>query len=192
VKEHYVPTGGSELGNSLEGSPPKIKQSFNKRNDLIKRNSHSNIPNRPISSAKFDPQSTNIMPTHKVSLSGSQNLLNEDVDATDCISTLSGATSQTMEYNEIRMNDFSKSYGGSDRSAASGRSKSIMGAGEDEALRSLLNDANRLISTIKLQTLTLETELNTKVNDVDRLSKELCHLKNRLLLDGLTQYLERV
>ncbi|KAK4472503.1 hypothetical protein MN116_002681 [Schistosoma mekongi] len=199
VKEHYVPTGVSELGNTLEENPPKIKQSFNKRNDSIKRNSHSNMPNRQIISAKFNPQSTNIMPTHKVSLSGSQNLLNEDIDAIDCISTLSGATSQTMEYNETRMNDFSKSYGGSDRSAASGRSKSIMGAGEDEglrleneALRSLLNDANRLISTIKLHTLTLETELNTKVNDIDRLSKELCHLKNRLLLDGLTQYLERV
>ncbi|CAH8492461.1 unnamed protein product [Schistosoma haematobium] len=117
-----------------------------------------------------------------------------DTDAADCVSTLSGETSQTMEYNE-----FNKTHHGSDRSAASGRSKSIMGASEEEglkleneALRSLLNDANHLISTIKSHTITLETELNAKVNDVDRLAEELCRLKNRLLLDGLTQYLEKV
>ncbi|VDO77550.1 unnamed protein product [Schistosoma margrebowiei] len=40
-------------------------------------------------------------------------------DATDCVSTLSGETSQTMEYNV-----FNKTHHGSDRSAASGRSKS--------------------------------------------------------------------
>uniref|UniRef100_A0A5K4EUB1 C2 domain-containing protein n=1 Tax=Schistosoma mansoni TaxID=6183 RepID=A0A5K4EUB1_SCHMA len=184
-KQNFLPTGESELVSSL-GTPPKIKQSY-------KRISQSNLPNKPINSAKFN-QNVNLMPTRRVSLTNSQNPFNEDTDATDCVSTLSGETSQTMEYNE-----FNKIHHGSDRSAASGRSKSIMGAGEEEglkleneALRSLLNDANHLISTIKSHTLTLETELNAKVNDVDRLSEELCRLKNRLLLDGLTQYLEKV
>ncbi|CAH8432972.1 unnamed protein product [Schistosoma rodhaini] len=184
-KQNFLPTGESELISSL-GTPPKIKQSY-------KRNSQSNLPNRPINSAKFN-RNVNLMPTRRVSLTNSQNPFNEDTDATDCVSTLSGETSQTMEYNE-----FNKTHHGSDRSAASGRSKSIMGASEEEglkleneALRSLLNDANHLISTIKSHTLTLETELNAKVNDVDRLSEELCRLKNRLLLDGLTQYLEKV
>ncbi|CAH8491139.1 unnamed protein product [Schistosoma haematobium] len=53
-----------------------------------------------------------------------------DTDAADCVSTLSGETSQTMEYNE-----FNKTHHGSDRSAASGRSKSIMGASEEEGLK---------------------------------------------------------
>ncbi|CAH8489559.1 unnamed protein product [Schistosoma curassoni] len=185
AKQNFLPTGESELVSSL-GTPPKIKQSY-------KRSSQSNLPNRTINSAKFN-QNVNLIPTRRVSLSNSQIRFNEDTDATDCVSTLSGETSQTMEYNE-----FNKTHHGSDRSAASGRSKSIMGASEEEglkleneALRSLLNDANHLISTIKSHTITLETELNAKVNDVDRLAEELCRLKNRLLLDGLTQYLEKV
>ncbi|CAI2725635.1 unnamed protein product [Schistosoma spindalis] len=185
AKQNFLPTGESELVSSL-GTPPKIKQSY-------KRSSQSNLPNRTINGAKSN-QNVNLMPTRRVSLSNSQIPFNEDTDATDCVSTLSGETSQTMEYNE-----FNKPHHGSDRSAASGRSKSIMGASEEEglkleneALRSLLNDANHLISTIKSHTITLETELNAKVNDVDRLAEELCRLKNRLLIDGLTQYLERV
>ncbi|CAH8490287.1 unnamed protein product [Schistosoma bovis] len=185
AKQNFLPTGESELVSSL-GTPPKIKQSY-------KRSSQSNLPNRTVNSAKFN-QNVNLIPTRRVSLSNSQIRFNEDTDATDCVSTLSGETSQTMEYNE-----FNKTHHGSDRSAASGRSKSIMGASEEEglkleneALRSLLNDANHLISTIKSHTITLETELNAKVNDVDRLAEELCRLKNRLLLDGLTQYLEKV
>ncbi|CAH8489093.1 unnamed protein product [Schistosoma margrebowiei] len=185
AKQNFLPTGESELVSSL-GTPPKIKQSY-------KRSSQSNLPNRTINSAKFN-QNVNLIPKRRVSLSNSQIPFNEDTDATDCVSTLSGETSQTMEYNE-----FNKTHHGSDRSAASGRSKSIMGASEEEglkleneALRSLLNDANHLISTIKSHTITLETELNEKVNDVDRLAEELCRLKNRLLLDGLTQYLEKV
>ncbi|CAH8488882.1 unnamed protein product [Schistosoma bovis] len=185
AKQNFLPTGESELVSSL-GTPPKIKQSY-------KRSSQSNLPNRTVNSAKFS-QNVNLIPTRRVSLSNSQIRFNEDTDATDCVSTLSGETSQTMEYNE-----FNKTHHGSDRSAASGRSKSIMGASEEEglkleneALRSLLNDANHLISTIKSHTITLETELNAKVNDVDRLAEELCRLKNRLLLDGLTQYLEKV
>ncbi|CAH8484155.1 unnamed protein product [Schistosoma intercalatum] len=185
AKQNFLPTGESELVSSL-GTPPKIKQSY-------KRSSQSNLLNRTINSAKFN-QNVNLIPTRRVSLSNSQIRFNEDTDATDCVSTLSGETSQTMEYNE-----FNKTHHGSDRSAASGRSKSIMGASEEEglkleneALRSLLNDANHLISTIKSHTITLETELNAKVNDVDRLAEELCRLKNRLLLDGLTQYLEKV
>ncbi|CAH8490990.1 unnamed protein product [Schistosoma haematobium] len=185
AKQNFLPTGESELVSSL-GTPPKIKQSY-------KRSSQSNLPNRTINSAKFN-QNVNLILTRRVSLSNSQIPFNEDTDAADCVSTLSGETSQTMEYNE-----FNKTHHGSDRSAASGRSKSIMGASEEEglkleneALRSLLNDANHLISTIKSHTITLETELNAKVNDVDRLAEELCRLKNRLLLDGLTQYLEKV
>lgn len=110
AKQNFLPTGESELISSL-GTPPKIKQSY-------KRSSQSNLPNRTVNSAKFN-QNVNLIPTRRVSLSNSQIRFNEDTDATDCVSTLSGETSQTMEYNE-----FNKTHHGSDRSAASGRSKS--------------------------------------------------------------------
>ncbi|CAH8293479.1 unnamed protein product, partial [Schistosoma turkestanicum] len=84
----------------------------------MRRNSQSNIPNRIITSAKLS-QNSNLMPPRKLSMfSNSQNPSNDETDATDCISTLSGGTSQTMEYSE-----FTKPHRGSDRSAASGRSK---------------------------------------------------------------------
>ncbi|CAH8459585.1 unnamed protein product [Heterobilharzia americana] len=195
------PTGESELGDSKVTShdnTPKFVPSF-KRSEVTRPPGLSRITTKPTeTSSKLNgdnkmSQPVNGMSASKEPMFASRHQPVEDAEF-ETASAMSGDTSETMGFSEIN-----KPRRGSDRSAASGRSKSIMGTGEDEglrleneALRSMLNDANRLITTIKSQTLTLETELNDKVNDIDRLSKELCRLKNRLLMDGLTQYLERV
>ncbi|VDP98008.1 unnamed protein product [Trichobilharzia regenti] len=205
VSQKGRPTGESELGGSTLNSPdtmPKTLPPF-KRNELNKQDSFSKIRNNTKESSLLKVNNTNKInqqvnktPKHSSStlepLSNLHNQLNEDTEL-ETTSAMSADTNQTVEFNEL-----SKRHRSSDRSAASGRSKSIMGAVEDEslrleneALRSMLNDANHLISTIKSHTLTLETQLSEKANDIDRLSRELCNLRNRLLIDGLTQYLER-
>lgn len=59
-------------------------------------------------------------------------------------------------------------------------------------LHVMLNDANQLISSLKAKIMSMESQLNEQYKVVDCLSYDLCFLRNRLLKDGLTKYLEKV
>ncbi|GAA32734.2 hypothetical protein CLF_108739 [Clonorchis sinensis] len=79
------------------------------------------------------------------------------------------------------------------RSAASGQSRSALDDNfrlENEGLRAMLNDANARIDLMTKHTIELEGLLSSRSAEVDRLSLELCKLRNRLLQDGCTKYLE--
>ncbi|TGZ71198.1 hypothetical protein CRM22_002777 [Opisthorchis felineus] len=79
------------------------------------------------------------------------------------------------------------------RSAASGQSRSALDDNyrlENEGLRAMLDDANARIDMMTKHTIELEGLLSSRSAEVDRLSLELCKLRNRLLQDGCTKYLE--
>lgn len=57
---------------------------------------------------------------------------------------------------------------------------------------SSLADAEAVIAKLKGEVSELTTEITRKSEDVERVSGDLCRLRNRLLEDGMFKYLEKV
>ncbi|KAF6779104.1 hypothetical protein AHF37_01640 [Paragonimus kellicotti] len=80
------------------------------------------------------------------------------------------------------------------RSDASGQSTNCFNDGlklENEGLRTMVKESNVVIDSLKKHIIELEQQLSFQNAEVQRVSNDLCALRNRLLRDGATKYLEK-